>query len=385
VRLDGAVIEKPLSDLLPPPLRRALRAVADWPAGRRLVFEMWRQGFQPAAGGPVLSYGAALPRGNGGLLHGGLVKLTHLDRVFPEDARTCNVLYLVSSAIPQHAWQIARFMKKRGVRFVWNQNGVGFPGWAGEEAETFNAPMRALRRAADFVVYQSEFCRVSAERFLGPSSTPHAVIFNPVDLAAFHPGPPPDFQTWQLLASGTHMEAERVTIAIAVLAELRRRGRPAELTVAGQFRWPKADEQVRAAIERAGVAAWVRLRPAYSQAEAVTLFQVSHVLLHLKYHDPCPTVVIESLACGVPVIGSRSGGLPELVGADGGELLEVSQGWDTRQYPTAGSVADAVERIMARYAGCSSAARARAERLFDSRRWVQRHEEIFRQLLEQKS
>lgn len=374
------MIEKPFSAALPPTLRRRLRAAVDWPGAQLFALRLRAAGWEPARSGPVLSYGAALPRESGAVVHGGRVKLTHLDRAFPESATTANVLYLVSSAIPPHARELVRFAKKRGVKFVWNQNGVGFPGWAGAEAETFNAPMRALRRLADFVVYQSEFCRVSSEEFLGPSSAPYAVLLNPVDLAAFHPHPVAG-ETWQLLAAGTHMEAERVTRAIATLAELRRRGRRAELTVAGEFRWPGADGEVRMAMDRAGVAEWVRLRPAYAQAEAVAMLQASHVLLHLKYADPCPTAVIEALACGVPVVGSRSGGLPELLDAEGGELLEVPVSWDARHYPAAGSVATAVERLMAQHPARSAAARARAEKHFDHTTWVARHREIFERLL----
>ncbi len=325
-----------------------------------------------------------LPRKAGTVVHGGRVKLTHLDRVFPESAPAFNVLYLVSSAIPPHAGELVRFAKERGVKFVWNQNGVGFPGWAGAEAEDFNGPMRTLRRQADFVVYQSRFCQESAEQFLGPGPGAGEVLFNPVDLAQFCPAKTsPDLETWRLLAAGTHMEAERVTRAIATLAELRRRGHRAELTVAGEFRWSGAARQVHTAIERAGVAEWVRLRPAYSQAEAVALLQGSHVLLHLKYADPCPTAVIEALACGVPVVGSRSGGLPELLATDGGQLLDVPTSWLVRFYPAVGVVADAVEAIMARWEEASAGARARGERLFGHESWVRRHGEIFHELLRQ--
>jgi glycosyltransferase involved in cell wall biosynthesis len=378
------VIEKPLSAALSPALRRRVRAVLDWPGAQWQALRLRTGGFRLASGGPVLNYGAALPRGDGAVVHGGRVKLTHLDRAFPENAQSFNLLYLVSSAIPPHAHELVRFARSRGVKFVWNQNGVGFPGWAGAETETFNAPMRNLRRQADFIVYQSEFCRTSAERFLGASTAPHTILWNPVDLATFQPQTLAG-DTWRLLAAGTHMEAERVTRAIATLAELQRRGRKAELTVAGEFRWACADEEVRAAIEQAGVGSTVRMRPAYSQAEAVTMLQASHVLLHLKYADPCPTAVIEALACGVPVVGSRSGGLPELVGEEGGALLDVPVSWEARHYPPACDVADAVERIMAHRTTQGAAARARAEKLFDYRDWVARHGEIFQRLLNEEA
>lgn len=36
-------------------------------------------------------------------------------------------------------------------------------------------------------------------------------------------------------------------------------------------------------------------------------------MLNLSYADPCPNVVVESIACGLPVIAPNSGGIPELV------------------------------------------------------------------------
>ena len=151
------------------------------------------------------------------------------------------------------------------------------------------------------------------------------------------------------------------------------------LTVAGQFRWPRAPEEIRDAIRREEMEKWICLRPAYSQEEAVQMLQSAHILLHLKYHDPSPTAVVEALACGVPVIGSASGGLPELLGGDGGELLPIPHDWARRHYPNAADLAVAVQRIMASWPERSAAARARAEKHFDHREWVERHREIFTQ------
>jgi len=153
------------------------------------------------------------------------------------------------------------------------------------------------------------------------------------------------------------------------------------LTVAGQFRWPNAQEEIRSAISRTGGESWIHLRAAYSQEEAVEMLQRSHVLIHLKYHDPCPTAVIEAMACAVPVLGSHSGGLPELLGDDGGVLLPIEQSWETRHYPEAGELADAVETIMTDWSARSAKARTQAERNFDHRAWVERHREIFEGLL----
>lgn len=363
----------------------SLRAVV-WdllrlPARLALRRELARRPFSLPGEIPVLNYGGVLPRGAGAIVAGGRVKLRHLDRAFPEQ-EPFNVLYLVSSALPPHAAEFVRWAQSRGAKLVWNQNGVGFPAWAGRRFAETNRPMAELRRRADFIVYQSEFCRESADRFLGTVAAPSRVLFNPVDLAEFAPAPaPPSLECWQLVTAGTHYQPWRVLGPIETLRLLRQRGHHARLTIAGELRWPGAAEQVREAIAAAGLREAVTLRSAFTQSEAVALFRNAHVLLHPKYHDPCPTIVIEALACGLPVVGSRSGGLPELVGDEGGELIDVPLSWETASAPDPAQMADAVARVLAHWPARHAAARARATRLFAADAWVDAHRRIFEQMI----
>ena len=115
------------------------------------------------------------------------------------------------------------------------------------------------------------------------------------------------------------------------------------------------------------------------------LYRQAHVLLHPKYKDPCPTVPIEAMACGVPVVGSRSGGMPELVSDDAGKLVEVPDDWMQDYAPDPEAIADAVAEIMNRHADFAGAARIRAEVHFDREKWVDRHEEIFSAFLQERA
>ena len=106
-----------------------------------------------------------------------------------------------------------------------------------------------------------------------------------------------------------------------------------------------------------------------------------HVLLHPKYMDPCPTVVIEALASGLPVVGPASGGLPELVDAGSGRLLPVPEDWEHMHTPDSRAMAAAVGEIAADWPGFSTRARQRALALFRVEPGVARHGQIFEQLL----
>lgn len=367
---------------LPASIRRPLRAALGAPARLAYRRRLEAVSFTLPRGGPVLSYGDALPRRAGALVQGGRVKLTHLARAFPAGADAFNVLYLVSSAPPPHALELVRFAKERGVKFVWNQNGVAYPAWAGPFTDDMNGPMRALLREADYVVYQSAFCRRSADRLLGPAACPAEVLFNPVDTALFCPAEyPPPLEEIRLLALGTHTYADRVLVVLRCLGELRRMGRAARLTIAGEMQWDGAEAEVRRTMDELGLRELVTLRPAFSQSEAAEMCRAHHVLLHPKYMDPCPTVVIEALACGLPVVGPASGGLPELVDAGSGRLLPVPEDWEQMHSPDPGAMAEAVCEIAADWPGFSTRARQRAVALFRAEPWCKRHGEIFEALL----
>jgi glycosyltransferase involved in cell wall biosynthesis len=315
-------------------------------------------------------------------LHGGAVKLLTLKDAFPCGTERFSILYLVSSALPDAAGQLVSLCRKRGIRLVWNQNGVGYPAWAGPAAERCNRPMRAMRALADHVIYQSEFCADSARRFLGPCERPSATLLNPVDLEIFHPRieplPPAPIR---LLAMGSQNYPERVGSALEALAKLRAGGIEAVLTVAGPLLWENAEAGVRSKAESLGVSDAFVLRPAFTRTDAPELCRSHHILIHPKYMDPCPTVVAEALACGLPVVGSDSGGLPEMVDRSCSHLLAVPKDWERMHTPSGSALARAVSQVVENLPRMAQAARAVAESRFDARRWVGEHSRIFADLV----
>jgi glycosyltransferase involved in cell wall biosynthesis len=315
---------------------------------------------------------------------GGGVKLTHLRERFGERREGFNILYLVSSVLHlvPHVQELVAWAKGRGVAVVWNQNGVAYPAWCGANYPWFNEPMRRLIAQADHVVYQSAFCRACADRYLGEVSEPAEVLWNPVDTRHFSPPEEaPSTNVWQLLAMGTNHSFYRVRASLETLRALLHRGISARLTIAGEMRWPEGDREVAEFLERERLRDHVRLLPRFTQAEAPALYQRAHVLLHPKYKDPCPTVPIEAMACGVPVVGSRSGGMPELVAPEAGRLVEIPDDWTRDHAPDAGRMAEAVCEIMPQYEEFSRAARDRAVTCFARENWVERHAEIFEALV----
>lgn len=309
---------------------------------------------------------------------GGEVKLGHLRARFGDHTDGFNLLYLVSSALPPQVGELVRAAKARGAKLVWNQNGIAYPGFYGDSYPWFNRTMASLLPLADHVVYQSRFCRASADRYLGQAAGSGEIIFNPVDLEKFRPGPTiPSDETWELLCAGTSHSFYRVKAPLEALKILRDRGRPARLTVAGEFRWRGGSGEVARCIRDLGLQDHVVLRPPFMQDEAPALYQAAHLLLHGKDKDPCPTVPIEAMACGLPVVGLASGGLPELVPDSAGRLVPVPQSWTVDHEADPGDMADAVEALMDNLPEFSRGARVQAEKNFDVESWLDRHAAIF--------
>jgi glycosyltransferase involved in cell wall biosynthesis len=245
--------------------------------------------------------------------------------------------------------------------------------------------MRALRARADYIFYQSAFCRDCAQRFLGDASVPSEIAFNCVDLVQFQFAPPPAMDVCRLLAAGSHHERYRVMVVLDTVAELQRRKVPVKLHLAGRLMWPRAEEDVASALCDLRIAELVQRIPPYRQEEAPAIYQAAHILVHPKYKDPCPTVPIEAMACGVPVVGSASGGMPELIGSDAGILLPVPESWETNSWPAPAAMADAIEQIWSRWPAYREAARTRAEARFSKQAWLAQHRRVFQTLLAESS
>jgi glycosyltransferase involved in cell wall biosynthesis len=93
------------------------------------------------------------------------------------------------------------------------------------------------------------------------------------------------------------------------------------------------------------------------------------------FPDPCPTVAMEAMACGVPVIGSDIGGLPDLVD-DGVTGMLVAPGNPVALRTALSSLAGQSARIEA----MRGAARAKL-RSFTATAVVDRLEEVYSRLL----
>ena len=306
---------------------------------------------------------------------GGTAKAQKLNERFPNSPTDFSLLYLGSTWLPRDLRPLLAIARRRSAPIVVNQDGVAYPGWAGDRTDELNQPLRQALLAADRVVYQSEFSKRSADLFLGEPQGAWEILHNAVDVDQFTPSDRPPSGGPILLLGGDQTQHYRIELALRVLASLVPRHPDVQLLVTGRL-LASPDRLV----DELGLRGRVHMLGEYAQREAPELFRRAHVLLHTKVNDPCPTLVVEAMACGLPVVYPKSGGTIELVGDEGGVAVEHPDTWEQDEPPTQDALAAAVNRLVDDLPRYAAAARARAVERFALAPWLARHAELFAEL-----
>ena len=330
-----------------------------------------------AAPGLRVFYGWDRIPGPGERVAGGTAKLQKLAERWPNRPGDFSLLYLGSTYLPRDLRPLLLVARRRGARIVVNQDGVAYPGWAGDRTDALNVPLRRAVLAADHVVYQSAFSKRSSDAFLGEPHGTWEILPNAVDVDRFTPGVAPAGGPVVLLG-GDQTQGYRLELALEVFRHVLDEHPTARLIVSGRL---VSDPQPT--LRRLGLRAAVDFLGGYTQAAAPDVFRRAHVLLHTKVNDPCPTAVIEAMACGIPVAYPASGGTVELVGEEGGIGVPHNDGYDRDEPPTAEALAAAVSGVLADRERLSAGARRRAVERFALADWLERHAAIFADLVGQ--
>jgi len=170
----------------------------------------------------------------------------------------------------------------------------------------------ATKRADGLVTVSSGLKQRLVE--LGIAAERVRVLRNGVDLARFRPHDREaarqalGFAGRTLLAVGNLVALKRHKLMVEALPRLP----DFELVIVGEG--PE-----RGAIERAarecGVAARVRLFGRVPQEQLPEIYSAADLLLLVSAHEGWPNVLLESMACGTPVVVSDMSGIAEIVGA----------------------------------------------------------------------
>ena len=310
-----------------------------------------------------------------GNLGGSLAKTKKLNNFFPEYKFNFNIVYVLSNFPYLHRKSIS-LLKKQKLPIILNQNGVFYPAWFKEDWEKRNLTLARIYHSADYVFWQSNFCRIASNKFLGKRTDNGEVLYNAVDTERFIPKLKKSRNIFKLLITGNIRKQNnyRVHVVLEALQKIIKINKFVNLYIAGYI---EDIEYFKCEAEKLGIKEYVFFLGPYSQENAPKIYQNADAYITISYQDNCPSAVIEAMSCGLPVLYSSSGGVPELVGENAGIGLPVPHDWEKIHVPEIENIVNGLFGIIEKKQIFAESARERALNLFDIHSWIKRHQEVF--------
>jgi glycogen(starch) synthase len=243
-----------------------------------------------------------------------------------------------------------------------------------EQEPSKTGVVERLFAAADWVVGPSQAVIDRTREWFPQVATKSSVIYNTLNLPEIEVRPLP-FDRPELLCLGRVVPDKGFDLVIDALASIVRVVPDVRLTIAGDgIDRPGLEEQARRlkVDDRIAVAGWVAPHKILELINTATI-----VIVPSRWFEPAPLVAIQAAHMGRPVVGARTGGIPELV-VDGvtGVVVEKDD-------------SEAIARAVIHLLGNPDQARAMGERgkararsMFGWRRCIDAYEALYRNLVD---
>jgi glycosyltransferase involved in cell wall biosynthesis len=242
-----------------------------------------------------------------------------------------------------NAWQVPYrvvYQAKRarpGLRVIHRIDGAGRDYGRTDGADAIQQSVNTL---ADLTIFQSDYSRHSTRRY-GLISVDGGIIYNPVDTQHYHPP-----------AHRAPLAGRRPRILTAIWSPNRRKGAWRIPLLARAH--PGVDFYFAGQAQFEDTPPNLHSQPPLDHNGLAELMRSVDLFMNLSENDPCPNIVLEALASGLPVLYHPSGGTPELVGEEGG-----------RPFSDEASFGAQLDSLLAALPRHQAAARARAQQKFD--------------------
>ena len=231
-----------------------------------------------------------------------------------------------------------------------------------------------LLAAADWVVGPSQAVIERTRDWFPQVLSKSSVIYNTLNLPELETRPLP-FDKPQLLCLGRVVPDKGFDLVVDALASIVRVVPDIQLTIAGDGTdRPKLEQQARrlGLHDKIVFTGWVAPRETLDLINTATI-----VIVPSRWYEPAPLVAIQAAHMGRPVVGSRTGGIPELV-VDRVTGLVVDK--DDSEGIARAVISLVQNQDEAR--GMGERAKARARSVFGWRQCVDAYDALYREVLD---
>ena len=175
---------------------------------------------------------------------------------------------------------------------------------------------RSLKRVEKMICVSNSLCNYMEE--LGHDKQKLAVVQNGVPVVNDLPERSAPQGTWTIGTMALFRPRKGTEVLLKAIAELKSKGLDVHLRAVGPFETPEYKTEVLHLAQSLGLAesiTWTGFQKNINRE----LQQMDAFVLPSLYGEGLPMVVLESMACGVPVVASRVEGIPEAIrdGVDG--------------------------------------------------------------------
>ncbi|MDG4830134.1 glycosyltransferase family 4 protein [Solwaraspora sp. WMMD1047] len=181
---------------------------------------------------------------------------------------------------------------------------------------------RVVRRITDLVTV-SEASRAEIVAHLGVPADRIEVVPIGTDADLFAPDPGVARVPGRIVTTASADVPLKGLLPLVEATAKLRTERPVELVVVGTAR---AGGPVRAAVDRYGLADAVRFTGRIPHADLVDELRRAEVAVVPSLFEGFSLPLVEAMSCGVPVVATTGGALPEVAGPDGEAALLVPPG-----------------------------------------------------------
>ncbi|MAV64094.1 MAG: glycosyltransferase [Pelagibacteraceae bacterium TMED124] len=323
-------------------------------------------------------YGGAYSGDSGGTL----VKIKRLNNYFKEKKIGFNILYLLSNSIYHHHFILKNF--KKNLPIVHNQNGVFYSAWYSGDWVKQNRRMFKQLNLADYVFYQSEFCKFSSDKFLGKRKNNYEILYNACDLNKFKPLKKNKKinikKKIEILMTGTYRSYMLPGLISSIKSvTLLKKKINVKLNIFGHM-----DKKLKLTIvdfiKKNELEKNVSIFGPYTQSEAPNIYKKNDIYFFMVHNAPCPNALIEAIASGLPIVYLDSGASKEIVGK-GGIGIKSELSWTKFKNISPKLIYNSIIKILKNYNYYSKESRKRAIKNHDIKNWIKRHKDIFTNLI----